>query len=123
MDYHFSIYPEGDIQPQGLTIDTNRDIFKLDIMPVCLNDLQKIRPIALYLWWGKNILIAFFAFFFLLFGIEALMGSFLLKNPLEFIMYFFSASFIVLVSLVGILYSTLKIHALFKKRKYSNDAK
>jgi hypothetical protein len=78
---------------------------------------------ALYLWWGKNILIAFFALFFLIFGIETLMGSFLLKNPLEFIMYFFSASFMVLVSLVGILYPTLKIHDLFKKRKHSNDSK
>jgi hypothetical protein len=78
---------------------------------------------ASYLWWGKNILIAFCALFFLLFGIEALMGSFLLKNPLEFIMYFFSASFMVLVSLVGILYPTLKIHALFKMRKHSNDSK
>ena len=76
-----------------------------------------------YIWWGKNILIAFFALFFLVFGIETLIGSFLLKNPLEFIMYFFSASLMVLVSLVGILYPTLKIHALFKTRKNSNDSK
>lgn len=77
----------------------------------------------LCLWWGKNILIAFFALFFLVFGIESLMGSFLLKNPLEFIMYFFSASFMILVSLVGILYPALKIHALYKTRKQSNDPK
>jgi hypothetical protein len=76
-----------------------------------------------YFWWGKNILIAFFAFFFLVFGIETLIGSFLLKNPLEFIMYFFSASLMVLISLVGILYPTLKIHAHFKTRKNSNDSK
>ncbi len=77
----------------------------------------------LYFWWGKNILVAFFAIFFLVFGIEALIGSFLLKNPLEFIMYFFSASFMVLVSFVGILYPTLKIHARYKTRKSSNDSK
>lgn len=75
------------------------------------------------LWWGKNILIAFFALFFLVFGIETLIGSFLLKNPLEFIMYFFSSSLMVLISLVGILYPTLKIHTLFKNRKNSNDSK
>jgi hypothetical protein len=46
-----------------------------------------------------------------------------LKNPLEFIMYFFSASLMVLISLVGILYPTLRIHALFKTRKSSNDSK
>lgn len=77
----------------------------------------------MYLWWGKNILIAFLALFFLIFSIERLLSSFLLKNPLEFIMYFFSASFMVLLSLVGILYPTLKIHALFKTQKHSNDSK
>jgi len=76
-----------------------------------------------YFWWGKNILMAFFALFFLVFGIESLIGSFLLKNTLEFIMYFFSSSLIVLVSLVGILYPTVKIHALFKTRKNTNDTK
>ncbi len=75
-----------------------------------------------YLWWGKNILIAFFAFFFLVFGIETLIGSFLLKNPLEFIMYFFSASLMVLVSLAGILYPTFQVHAFFKTRKTQNGS-
>lgn len=106
-----------------MTIDTNRDIFSFTFMSICLNDLQKIMKMDLCLWWGKNILIAFFSLFFLVFGIETLMGSFLLKNPLEFIMYFFSASFMVLVSLVGILYPTLKIHALYKTRKHSNVSK
>jgi hypothetical protein len=75
------------------------------------------------LWWGKNILIAFFAFFFLVFGIETLIGSFLLKNPLEFIMYFFSSSLMVLVSLAGILYPTFQVHAFFKTRKIENGSK
>ena len=74
------------------------------------------------LWWGKNILIALFAIFFLVFGIETLIGSFLLKNPLEFIMYFFSASLMVLVSLVGILYPTFQVHAFFKTRKIENGS-
>lgn len=75
------------------------------------------------LWWGKNILIALFAFFFLAFGIETLIGSFLLKNPLEFIMYFFSSSLMVLVSLAGILYPTFQVHAFFKTRKIENGSK
>ena len=73
-------------------------------------------------WWGKNILIALFAFFFLVFGIETLIGSFLLKNPLEFIMYFFSASLMVLVSLAGILYPTFQVHSFFKTRKSENGS-
>lgn len=74
-------------------------------------------------WWGKNILIALFAFFFLAFGIETLISSFLLKNPLEFIMYFFSSSLMVLVSLAGILYPTFQVHAFFKTRKIENGSK
>lgn len=73
-------------------------------------------------WWGKNILIALFAFFFLAFGIETLIGSFLLKNPLEFIMYFFSSSLMVLVSLAGILYPAFQVHAFFKTRKIDNGS-
>lgn len=76
----------------------------------------------LCLWWGKNILIVLFACFFLVFGIETLIGSFLLKNPIEFIMYFFSASFMILVSVVGILYPTFRIHAFFKTRKSQNGS-
>jgi len=106
-----------------LTSDTIGDIFKLCLGSHCLNDLGMIRRTDLYLWWGKNILIAFFALFFLVFGVESLIGSFMLKNPLEFIIYFFSASFMIMVSLVGILYPTLKIHALFKTQKHSNDSK
>jgi len=73
------------------------------------------------LWWGKNILIAIVSLFFLLFGTETLIGSFSLKNPLEFIIYFFSSSFMVLVSIVGIIYPAFQVHALFKPRKLDND--
>jgi hypothetical protein len=59
--------------------------------------------------------------FFLVFSIETLIGSFYLKNPLDFIIYFFSASFMVLVSIVGIIYPAFQIHSLFKPRKLDND--
>ena len=59
--------------------------------------------------------------FFLIFGIETLIGSFYLKNPLEFIVYFFSASFMVLVSIVGIIYPAIQVHALLKPRTRDND--
>ncbi len=74
-----------------------------------------------YFWWGKNILIALFSIFFLLFGIETLVGAFYLKNPIEFIMYFFSSCFIVLVSLVGIIYPTFQVRTLFRLRKTTDD--
>ncbi|MFH1025302.1 MAG: hypothetical protein V1764_01305 [Nitrospirota bacterium] len=74
------------------------------------------------IWWAKNILFTLCSLFFLLFGIETLIGSFYLKNPLEFIMYFFSASFMVLVSLVGIIYPAFQVNTLFKQRKIDNDS-
>jgi hypothetical protein len=75
------------------------------------------------LWWGKIILLGLLSLFFLLFGIETLTGAFHLKNPLEFIMYFFSASLMILVSIVGILYPIFQIHAYFKMIKASRDEK
>jgi hypothetical protein len=75
------------------------------------------------LWWGKMMLIGFFSLLFLIFGIETLIGAFHLNNPLEFIMYFFSASFMILVSFVGILYPVFQVYDHLKKGKVSHDKK
>ena len=65
------------------------------------------------------VLLALLSLFFLIFGIETLIGTFLLKNPFEFIMYFFSSNLIILVSLVGIIYPAFKVHAFLKLKKDS----
>jgi hypothetical protein len=80
-----------------------------------------MRSMGSSFWWAKNILIMMLSLFFLVFGIETLIGSFHLKNPLVFIVYFFSGSFITLVSVVGIIYPTIQVHALFKPRKLEDD--
>jgi len=54
--------------------------------------------------WIKNVLILLVSLFFLLIGINTLMGSYRINNPMEFLMYFFSASLLILVCIVGILY-------------------
>lgn len=77
---------------------------------------------GLCIWWGKIVFIAVISLFFLLFGIENLVGSFYLKNPLEFIMYFFSASLMILVSLVGIIYLVSQIRVFFKSQKCNDDS-
>jgi len=82
-----------------------------------------MKSMGSYFWWGKMILLGFFSLFFLVFGIETLIGTFHLKNPLEFIMYFFSASFMILVSIVGILYPTFQVHAYLKAGKVYHDEK
>jgi hypothetical protein len=81
--------------------------------PIYNERLREMKSMVC-LWWGKMILIGFFSLFFLVFGIETLIGAFHLQNPLEFIMYFFSASFMILVSLVGILYPAFQVHAHLK---------
>jgi hypothetical protein len=48
------------------------------------------------IWWMIRVLIGLVALLMLFYGIETLIGAFSLKNPLEFIMLFFSASLLVL---------------------------
>lgn len=57
-----------------------------------------------FLIWVKNILILLLSLFFLMIGVNTLMGAYNLHNPFEFVMYFFSASLLILVCLVGIIY-------------------
>ena len=68
-------------------------------------------------WWAKNSIIAMISIFFLVFGIDALINAYSMKNPAEFIMYFFSSNLIILISVVGIIYPALRIYALLKNPK------
>ena len=54
--------------------------------------------------WIKNIAVLLLSLLFLIIGINTLSGSYSLNNPLEFVMYFFSASLLILVCIVGIIY-------------------
>ena len=73
-------------------------------------------------WWVRNIIIGLLSIFFLIFGINALVIAYGLANPLEFIMYFFSSSLIILISAVGIIYPFFRIReALKSNRMNEND--
>ena len=67
-------------------------------------------------WWCKNIVITILSLFFLLLGIDTLTGAFYLDNPLEFIIVFFAASFIILISLVGTVYPAFQFYAFFRMK-------
>lgn len=58
----------------------------------------------------KNIVVLIVSIIFLLFGVALLIDSFSLANPLEFVMTLFSASFIILFCLVGILYAFFRFY-------------
>jgi len=53
----------------------------------------------------KNIIVLLLSLFFLVFGVDILLESFKLANPLEFVMTLFSASFIILFCIAGVLYA------------------
>jgi len=61
------------------------------------------------LLWIKNIIILSLSIFFLILGVNTLLGSYSLKNPIEFVMYFFSASLLILVCIVGIIYFLFRL--------------
>ncbi|MEH0022223.1 MAG: hypothetical protein V6Z89_21395 [Desulfobacter sp.] len=52
-----------------------------------------------YTWWIIQILLLLISVFFLIFGIDLLRASYTLGDPFKFIMTFFAASFIILISL------------------------
>ncbi len=76
-----------------------------------------------WLWWVRNIAIALFSIFFLIFGIQSLEAAYNVKNPLEFIMFFFSSSLIIMISLVGIIYPAFRIKKALKPGKLDKNVK
>ncbi len=59
--------------------------------------------------WIKNIAILFISLFFLISGINTLLGAYKLNDPQVFLMYFFSASLLILVCIVGIIYFFVRL--------------
>jgi hypothetical protein len=72
--------------------------------------------------WIKNIIILFFSVIFLAIGINTLIGSFGLNNPVEFLMYFFSACLLIMVCIVGLIYIFFRIFPVKFKERIDNEA-
>lgn len=70
-----------------------------------------------YFWWFKYAIIAVLSIAFLIIGVQTLIASYSLTNPLTFIMAFFSASLIILISLVGIAYPVVQMYTLLKLKR------
>lgn len=52
-----------------------------------------------YTWWITQIVLVLVSLFFLFFGIDLLVAAYAFKDPFQFIMTFFAASFVILISL------------------------
>ncbi|GAB6144267.1 hypothetical protein [Desulfocicer niacini] len=64
-----------------------------------------------YYWWPLQTALSLICIFFTLFGINILVAAYKLKDPISFVMTFFSASFIILIGLalfVGIVARMIK---------------
>ena len=58
----------------------------------------------IFLIWIRNFAVLILSLFFLIIGVNTFAGSFNLSNPIEFVMYFFSSSLLIMVCFVGIIY-------------------
>ena len=61
------------------------------------------------LTWIKYFAVLFISLFFLIIGVNTLIGSYRLNNPIEFVMYFFSSSLLILVCISGLIYFFMRI--------------
>jgi TRAP-type C4-dicarboxylate transport system permease small subunit len=68
-----------------------------------------------YTWWIFQILMLAVSIFFLVFGIDLMRAAYTLENPYNFIMTFFSASFILLISLALAISFVIKMIRVFKQ--------
>ncbi len=69
------------------------------------NNVEPFIPGAF--WWARQIVLTLLACLFLLFGVDVMIAAYRLDDPFIFVMSFFSASFIILISitiLIGLVY-------------------
>ena len=70
-----------------------------------------------YSWWFLQILMIILSIFFTIFGIDLLIGAYSINNPFTFIIFFFSSSFIILISLTLLVGFIIKIIRMYKYLK------
>ncbi|MFZ3115338.1 MAG: hypothetical protein WA133_05420 [Syntrophales bacterium] len=63
----------------------------------------------------KIVVIALVSAFFLTLSVTNLISAYQMKHPLEFVMVFFSQSLMLMISIVGLIYSFLQLYLFLKK--------
>ncbi|WP_035237509.1 hypothetical protein [Desulfobacter vibrioformis] len=69
-----------------------------------------------YFWWAVQVLCLLISLFFFVFGIDLIRGAYGLDDPFSFIMTFFAASFIILISLTLALVAMIKMIRVYRLR-------
>ncbi len=70
-----------------------------------------------YTWWVMQIVMTLVSIFFIIFGVDLLLGAYSLKDPFSFIMTFFAASFIILISLTLAISFVIKMVTVYRALK------
>ncbi len=76
-----------------------------------------IGMLVAWLGWGKALLITVCSLLFLSMGIDMLVASYRVANPLYFIMTFFSSSLIIMISIAGLLFAAIRLYYHFKQKR------
>jgi hypothetical protein len=72
-------------------------------------------------WWIRQVVLILIGAFFLYYGIQLLISSYDGKDPFVFIMIFFAANFIILISGTLIFGFVYRMVMAFRKSKESNE--
>lgn len=74
-----------------------------------------------YRWWVLQVIMFLVSIFFLLFGIDLLILAYTLNDPFNFIMTFFSASFVILISLTLAISFVIKMVRVWRQLQNSSS--
>ena len=72
-------------------------------------------------WWLRQLLLTGIACFFVYFGISLLVASYRLKDPFSFIMTFFAANLMILISVVMVLGFVIRMRRVIRIDRSMND--
>jgi len=77
-----------------------------------------------YFWWAAQVLCLLISIFFFVFGIDLIRGAYGLDDPFSFIMTFFAASFIILISLtlsIVFIIKMIRVYRCLRPSKIQED--
>lgn len=75
-----------------------------------------------FIRWTKITLISIVSIFLIILSIFNLGSAYQLKNPVEFVMTFFSQCLMLMIGMVGIIYAAIRLHPFFKKEQKDKNA-
>ena len=76
---------------------------------------------SIIFWWIRQIVLILIGAFFLYYGIQLLISSYDLNDPFIFIMTFFSANFIILISGTIVFWFAYRIVIAFRQSKKTDE--